>query len=260
MIKFLIITSISLMLLLPVVAGASEDLSETTPATTITVKTPFGGYITKKVNIGEPTPTTTVMVRTGFGGYITKKVISVRELRYKDMVPQKCDFSCGAAAMATLLKYGYDVGEVKEEEVTKEMIEKGDQKRIREKGFSLLDLKHYAERHGFQANGYKVKAENLPKITIPSIVLLNTKRYQHFVVLKGIVDQRAYFADPALGNRSVPLSDFVESWDGVLFLVYKKTDQELSLPLSETLKPPTQNILNFQELGMTHYIRIPGEF
>jgi uncharacterized protein len=235
MIKFLIITSISLMMLLPVVAGASD------------VK-------------WDPAPTATVQVRTGFGGYITKKVISARELRYKDMVPQKLDFSCGAAAMATVLKYGYDVGEVKEEEITQEMIEKGDQKRIREKGFSLLDLKHYAERHGFRANGYKVKAEDLPKITIPAIVLLNTKRYLHFVVLKGIVSQQAYFADPALGNRAVPLSDFLETWDGVLFLVYKKTDQELSLPLNETLKPPTQNILNLQELGMRNYIRSPGEF
>lgn len=235
MIKFLIIISAILIILHPDVAGASKDKRETTP-------------------------TTTVMVRTGFGGYITKKVISAREMRYKDIVPQKFDFSCGSAAMATILKYIYDVEEVKEEVISEEMIEKGDQQKIREKGFSLLDMKKYAERHGFQASGYKVKAENLQKLKIPSIVLLNTRGYKHFVVLKGIKDQKAYLADPAIGNRYVPFSDFLESWDGVVFVVYKKTDKELTLPLNEGLRPPVSNVLNLQDLGIRNYIRLPGEF
>ena len=260
MIKFLIIASTSLVMLLPVAAGATDDKNETTPTPIVRARTATGGYITKEMAKSETSPPTTIMVRTGFGGYVTKKVVSARQLRYKDIVAQKTDFSCGAAALATILKYGYGVGEVKEEEIILEMIEKGDQQKIREKGFSLLDLKHYAERHGFKANGFKVKPENLDKLKIPSIVLLTSMNYKHFVVLKGIQEQKAYFADPSLGNRAVPLSDFLKTWDGVVFLVYTKSDQELSLPFNEALKPPTQNILNFQELGISHYIRSPGEF
>jgi hypothetical protein len=205
-------------------------------------------------------PATSVTVGTAFGGYITKHVVSARELRYKGIVPQKYDFSCGAASVATILRYLYDVEDVKEEEIAKEMIEKGDQQKIREKGFSFLDMKKYAERHGFQANGYKVKSENLAKLKIPVIVLLTTRGYKHFVVLKGIRGQKAYLADPAIGNRSVSLNDFSQSWDGVVFLVYKKTDKELTLPLNEALRGPANNVLNLQNLGIRSYIRLPGEF
>lgn len=205
-------------------------------------------------------PSTSVMVRTSFGGYVNKKVVSIRETRYKNMVSQKYDFSCGAASLATILKYGYGIEEIKEEEIAKDMIEKGDQEKIREKGFSLLDMKKYAERQGYQANGYKVKSENLPKLKIPVIVLLNTRGYKHFVVLKGIKDGRAYLADPALGNRSVPAKEFVESWDGVVFVVFKKTDKEVTLPLDTALKAPVSTVMGLKELGMRNYIRLPGEF
>jgi predicted double-glycine peptidase len=230
----------------------------------------FGGFIIAlmgcagvsevKKETGIPDSNTTVMIRTGFGGYITKHVVSVRELRYIDIVPQKYDFSCGSASMATILKYLYDVPDVKEDAIVKEMIEKGDQQKIREKGFSLLDMKKYAERHGFQANGYKVKAENLPKLKIPSIVLISTNGYKHFVILKGIKTGRAYLADPAIGNRSVSFSNFRKQWDGVVFVVYKKTDKELALPLNGVLKPPVDNVLNLQNIGIRNYIRLPGEF
>ncbi|MBI5026962.1 MAG: C39 family peptidase, partial [Nitrospirae bacterium] len=190
---------------------------------------------------------TTVMVRTNFGGYLSKKVVSVREMRFKDIVPQQYDFSCGAASMATIFKYLYGVEGVKEEEIVKDMIAKGDQDLIKEKGFSLLDMKKYAERHGFQANGYKVKAENLSKLRIPTIVLMNTRGYTHFVVLKGVKDGRAYLADPAAGNRAVPLEEFMESWDSVVFVVYKKTDRDLTLTLNTAMRPPVSNVLRLTE-------------
>jgi hypothetical protein len=201
-----------------------------------------------------------VRINAGFGGYTSKNVVSIREMRYKHIVPQQYDFSCGAASMATLLKYGYGVEAVKEQDIVKEMIEKGDPEQIREKGFSLLDLKKYAERKGYQSNGYKVKPENLTKIKIPVIILLTTRGYKHFVILKGIKDGRAYLADSALGNRSVAFQDFVESWDGVVLVVYKKTDKDVSLALDTGLKAPTDNIVKLLGLGLRNYVRLPGEF
>jgi hypothetical protein len=201
-----------------------------------------------------------VRVNAGFGGYTSKNVVSIREMKYTNIVPQQYDFSCGAASMATLLKYGYGAEDVKERDVVKEMIEKGNPEQIREKGFSLLDLKKYAERNGYQSMGYKVKPENLTKIKIPVIILLTTRGYKHFVILKGIKDERAYVADSALGNRSMSFQDFVKSWDEVVLVVYKKTDKEISLPLETELKAPKDNIISVLGLGLRNYVRLPGEF
>ncbi len=208
----------------------------------------------------DPEPSTSVMVRTNYTGYIMKHVVSMREMRFKNIVPQRYDFSCGSASLATIFKYAYSIKETKEKDIAKEMIEQGDQQKIRQNGFSLLDMKKYAERRGFQANGYKVKAENLVKLKIPVIVLLNTRGYKHFVVLKGIKNERAYFADPAIGNRFVSVEEFVKSWDGVIFVVYKKLEKEIALPLNTQIRAPAENILGTTELGMRGYSRLPGEF
>jgi predicted double-glycine peptidase len=203
---------------------------------------------------------TSVMVRTSQGGYIRKNVVSVKEMKFKNIVPQKYDFSCGAASLATVFKYVYGIEEMVEEKIAREMIERGDQEKIKEKGFSLLDMKKYAEAQGFQANGYKVKAENLNKLKIPVIILITTRGYKHFVVLKGIKDGRAYLADPALGNRSIPVDQFIESWDGVIFLVYKKTDQPIHLSMDGELKAPRGSVLGILGVGLRYYTPLPGEF
>ena len=201
-----------------------------------------------------------VRVNAAVGGYMSKSVTSMREMKFKNIVPQQHDFSCGAASMATILKYGYGVDEINEANIVREMIEKGDPEKIKEKGFSLLDLKRYAERNDFQSNGYKVKPENLTKLKIPVIVLMNTRGYKHFVILKGIKNGRAYLADPALGNRSIPFKDFVESWDETVLVVYKKTDKGILLALDTGLKAPTESIVKILGLGLRNYVRLPGEF
>jgi len=201
-----------------------------------------------------------VRVNAGFGGYLSKDVVSIKEMRFKNVVHQQYDFSCGAAALATLLKYGYKVEGINEPDIVKEMIEKGDPNQIKEKGFSLLDLKKMAERKGFQSNGYKVKAENLIKLKIPVILLMNTRGYKHFVVLKGIKDERVYLADPAFGNRSVPFKGFVESWDEVVLVVYKQTEKGVLLDIDTELKAPTDNVIRILGLGLKNYVRLPGEF
>ena len=37
------------------------------------------------------------------------KVTSLREARFRNIVAQDTDFSCGSAALATLLRYAYDI-------------------------------------------------------------------------------------------------------------------------------------------------------
>ncbi|MEJ5377664.1 MAG: C39 family peptidase [bacterium] len=179
-----------------------------------------------------------------------KEVKSLKEARYKNMIPQKYDLSCGAAALATILTYYYD-DPVDEAQVITYMLKHGDQSEIAKKGFSLLDLKRYAEARNYMAAGYKnVKLENLKKLKIPAIILFKVGRYDHFVVLRGIQEDRAFIADPAFGNRSINLEDFEKEWNQVVFLVAtKKGEVTKDVPVASSLKGHEMNVTTLQSIG-----------
>lgn len=154
----------------------------------------------------------------GAGGTFNVPVVSVREARFKKVVRQRYDFSCGSAAVATLLTYHYDRSTT-EEEVFREMFQQGDQDKIRKEGFSLLDMKGYLDRHGIRANGYRVGLDKLAENGIPAIALINTKGYLHFVIITGVDEDEVLIADPALGNRIMVRTEFEKAWNGVLFVL-----------------------------------------
>lgn len=154
-------------------------------------------------------------------GVIERSVISMRDARYTDMVRQHTDYSCGAASLATILKYAYG-RDVTEQEILRGMLAVSDPALVRRKGFSLLDIKHYVETLGMQGMGYQVPPQMLPQVKVPTIVLLNIKGYEHFVVLKKVAGDQVYVADPALGNRTIPLKAFVQGWNGIIFAVIGK--------------------------------------
>ena len=83
------------------------------------------------------------------GGAFSLKVQSFQEQKYHDTIAQEHDFSCGSAALATLLSYNYNMP-VSEAAIFKDMIINGDKKVISESGFSLLDIKRYLQRHGLE--------------------------------------------------------------------------------------------------------------
>jgi uncharacterized protein len=146
------------------------------------------------------------------GGVLTKEVKSMKELRQRQMVPQSRDFSCGAAALATIMRYYYGQP-MSELDAILGMFKHGDQQDIKKRGFSLLDMKRYATSLKYKADGFKVpKVETLKTLTIPVIVLIETGNYKHFVVIRRVDDRYVYLADPSWGNRKVPLEEFSETW------------------------------------------------
>jgi uncharacterized protein len=152
------------------------------------------------------------------GDVIHKNLVSMHELKFVDMVPQHTDFSCGAAALATILKYAYNQT-LTEDDVIEGLMKVSNIDLVRQKGFSLLDIKNYTQSIGMRGRGYNVKPDTLEKIHIPTIVLLNYKGYKHFVVLKKATADKAYIADPALGNRIMTRSEFDADWNGIVFAV-----------------------------------------
>ena len=95
----------------------------------------------------------------------------------------------------------------------KGLFQVSDQKIVMQKGFSLLDLKNYTEALGLRARGYRVSLERLRMIRVPTIVMLDINGYKHFVVLKRLVDDQVFIADPALGNKVLPLEEFMAAWE-----------------------------------------------
>ncbi len=200
-------------------------------------------------------------VRLPNGLVITKKVVSLREARYKNVIPQKYDLSCGAASLATILNYFYN-HHVNEVDIIKHLLEHGDAEEIRAKGFSLLDLKTYALKQGYLADGYRVDLTKVRQLKIPVIILFKSGSYSHFVVLKGIMHGNAYIADPAYGNRSMPIETFKENWNGVIFIVAKPGMQQLApLPMQTTLPAPVLAAMRLKDLFSTGFAGfISGEF
>jgi uncharacterized protein len=161
----------------------------------------------------------------GFGGtVVTMNVQSFQEKKYSATIAQQYDFSCGSAALATLLTYNYDI-KADEQEIFKDMFEKGDKEVISKSGFSLLDIKNYLARRGIESDGYQAPLEKLAAVRVPAIVLVNVRGYSHFVVLQSIRDGWVLLADPANGLRSEPLGEFQRHWSGVFFLVLTNAEK-----------------------------------
>lgn len=172
------------------------------------------------------------------GGIINKPVVSMAEARFQYVVRQKTDFSCGAASLATLLKYAYGM-DVDELTVMQGLLQVSDPKVVMQKGFSLLDLKRYVESKGFRARGYRVTLERLRMIRVPTIVMLDLDGYKHFVVLKRLVGEQAFIADPALGNKVLPMGEFLEAWDTRIVFAVIGSGFKRNTPLLQLKKPPT---------------------
>lgn len=151
----------------------------------------------------------------GFSGAFNIPVQSRKEMKWSNVVQQQYDFSCGAAAIATLLTFHYD-HPTSEDQVFKIMFDKGDKQQIRTIGFSMLDMKQYLDTLGLKSDGFRMTLEKFAKIGVPGITMINTKGYNHFVVIKGIKDNRVLVADPALGTRVIPREDFDHQWNGAI--------------------------------------------
>lgn len=152
------------------------------------------------------------------GGTYSINVMSWRDIPFRTVVRQQYDYSCGSAAVATLLRFHYGV-HVGETEIFRSMYDRGDQARIRQVGFSMLDMRSYLEARGFQADGLRLSLDRLATLNIPAIALITRGNYRHFVVVKGVVGDRVLVGDPTFGLQTYSRADFLAVWNGVVLAV-----------------------------------------
>jgi uncharacterized protein len=147
-------------------------------------------------------------------------VRSVLEVRQDRVMIQKWDLSCGAAALATLLRYQF--GEpVTEKEVAGALMGRpeyvGHPELVQlHEGFSLLDLKRYVQTY---RNESPYKGEGLGQLDFndlieraPIMVPVDALGYNHFVIFRGVMGNRVLVADPAWGNRTMTIDKFQRMW------------------------------------------------
>jgi predicted double-glycine peptidase len=174
-------------------------------------------------------------------------VRSILEFRRENVVIQKWDLSCGAAALATLLRYQFGEN-ISEKKIARALMRRDEYvdhpELVRlQQGFSLLDLKRYVQSYAtmtpalprkkdaayrrlvskrssnFRNTRHMFTGEGLGQLDIkdliqraPIMVPIDAFGYNHFVVFKGILGDRVLLADPAWGNRTMTIDKFERVW------------------------------------------------
>ena len=168
---------------------------------------------------------------------------SLREIRQEKVVIQQWDTSCGAAALATLLKYQHGLA-VSEKGIAEAMLRRSSPLKVKTRGgFSLLDLKRYTDSQGLEGVGYmSLTVDDLADMA-PAIAPVVLRGYPHFVIVRGKAGDRMLIADPAFGNRTMDVRSFEKAWqEGVGFAVRRRDGRsppnELTARATDTLRPP----------------------
>lgn len=177
--------------------------------------------------------------------HFQKNVKSWRELQRQNVVMQRRDYSCGAAALATLIQYHWG-GNVTEAQLLREtgkMLTIDEMKDRIEKGLSLTDLRRLAVRVGYLASIGRLTYEKLAESKVPLIVGIVVNEYDHFVVYRGEDGQYVYLADPARGNIRIPIKEFVKQWQKHLVLVVVKKGDDGKEKTSPLTLDPEEKLL-----------------
>ena len=141
--------------------------------------------------------------------------------KYQHIVHQAFDYSCGSAALTTVLQFHLGLA-ITEKEAMEGMLEHGEKEKIiARRGFSLLDMKRYVATLGSDSGGFRADMSDLAKLDQPAIVPIDYAGFKHFVVVKGVRDGKVFIADPSAGNIAFSASQFAGLWDkGTLFVIY----------------------------------------
>lgn len=160
----------------------------------------------------------------------SKNIRSLKEIRGEGVVRQRWDMSCGAAALSTLLTYDFK-DNTPETAIVVWILHRVDPVRVRARGgFSLLDLKHFAQARGYQTEGYSgMTIKDLAAQKVSVITPIRLKGFDHFVVVHGIADGRVLIADPGFGNLTMRVDRFQQLWrDGIVFIVHPPDNRMIS--------------------------------
>ncbi len=159
-----------------------------------------------------------------------------KAMRERHVVIQQYDYSCGAAALATLIRYYWGDSATEDGVLlgVLSILTLEEVKERTENGLSLTDLKNVAVAAGYQATMGRRTLAEMAELKAPVIVRTIQGEYKHFVVFRGVLKDRVFLADPSQGQVRMSFQEFAKRWtDGVVLVVAKPdTDLPENAPLS----------------------------
>lgn len=162
-------------------------------------------------------------IEIGNRGKIYARVADWKQLNQRNVVQAGFDYSCGSAALATLLnmQFGEKLTEADIIETLLQGKTQEDISKIEQNGYSLAELKKAAEAKGYNVFILKVTLEDCYKLSGPVLIYFEPDSERHFAVLKYVRGGKAYLADPSRGNIKVSLYRLRDEWGGIIFAVGK---------------------------------------
>ena len=153
-----------------------------------------------------------------------RTVKSWHSLKRQNIVMQETDYSCGAAALATLVKYylGDNVDEDYFLEGLDEILKPEEIEERIENGLTMTDIRKVAVYRGYQAAVARMKLDKLFEAKVPLLIGIDVDGYKHFVIYRGFDGFYVYLADPIRGNIRVSATVFQGQWQKNLALAIAK--------------------------------------
>jgi len=153
-----------------------------------------------------------------------KYVWNWQALKEQNVVLQRYDYSCGAAALSTVLKYFWN-DPIGEREILKEIVAMLDAVELQDRvqnGLTMTDLRRVAVRLDYEAAIGTLEYDKLQESKVPLIVGISPEGFDHFVVYRGTDGYYVYLADPVRGNIRIPGWEFAQQWQKNMVLAVAK--------------------------------------
>ena len=157
-------------------------------------------------------------------------------MKRRNVVMQSYDYSCGAAALATILQYYWN-DPVTEKDILKVLFKTltiGEIKDRTKNGMAITDLRRVSVEMGYFSSIGTLPFDKLLEAKIPLIVPIHLEKSDHFVVYRGAACGRVYLADPIRGNVRPTFAEFCGQWNknAILVVVKKNATPPLHSRLS----------------------------
>ena len=189
---------------------------------------------------------------------VKKEVLSFREIGRQNLVTQGLDYSCGAAAIATVAKYfwGDNVSELDFIKIALQILSPEEFRDRQKNGLTMEDLKNIAIKAQYFSTVGRLKFDQLEESKVPLIVGLDVEGYKHFVVIRGTDDNFVYIADSIRGNLRLKHSEFKRQWQKNLVLVVAKrtVPPPKNAPLSVRKEDQEVKELQYQTIRRSYLI------
>lgn len=144
---------------------------------------------------------------------------SYRDLRYEGVVGQTTYYTCGPAAVATLLNYYYalQTSELEILELSHEAMKANGQEPNEGEGINTLALAQALKMRDIPARGMRIPSEKLSETLVNyfdrggvPVILHVTKPQLHYVVAVGVIGHWVILADPSWGRKVLSLDNLIE--------------------------------------------------